>query len=98
MRFYQSPDTLLAEQDKFEVDIKDYTAGHINPVKFKAIRVAHGVYEQRQEHTYMIRIRCAAGGITPKQLKKVAEYNKMAVTSQGNEFAGGKFGYVKRPF
>lgn len=33
-----------------------------------------------------------------RQLKKVAEYNKMAVTSQGNAFAGGKFGYVKRPF
>jgi len=33
-----------------------------------------------------------------RQLKKVAEYNKMAVTSQGNEFVGGKFGYVKRPF
>ena len=73
MTFYKSPDTLFAEQDKFEEDIKSYTLGHINPVKFKAIRVAHGVYEQRQEHTYMIRIRCAAGGITPKQLKKVAE-------------------------
>lgn len=33
-----------------------------------------------------------------RQLKKVAEYNKMAVTSQGNAFAAGKFGYVKRPF
>ena len=33
-----------------------------------------------------------------RQLKKVAEYNKMAVASQGNAFAGGKFGYVKRPF
>ena len=33
-----------------------------------------------------------------RQLKKVAEYNKMAVTSQGNTLAAGKFGYVKRPF
>ncbi len=33
-----------------------------------------------------------------RQLKKVAEYNKIAVASQGNEFAAGKFGYVKRPF
>ena len=33
-----------------------------------------------------------------RQLKKVAEYNKIAVASQGNEFASGKFGYVKRPF
>ena len=53
----------------------DFSRGYINPIKFKAIRVAHGVYEQRQEHTYMIRIRCAAGGITPKQLKKVGSPN-----------------------
>ncbi|MBT5856288.1 hypothetical protein HOH87_06620 [bacterium] len=73
MRFYEVPDTLYAEQDQFDRDIKEYVEGRINPVKFKAIRVAHGVYEQRQEHTYMVRIRCAAGGITPTQLKKVSE-------------------------
>jgi sulfite reductase (ferredoxin) len=73
MRFYENAKVLLKEQDQFEVDINDFVAGKINPVKFKAIRVAHGVYEQRQENTYMIRIRCAAGGITPQQLKKVAE-------------------------
>lgn len=73
MKFYSTPKELVAEQDQFETDIKAYTRGDINPVKFKAIRVAHGVYEQRQEHTYMIRIRCAAGGITPAQLKKTAE-------------------------
>jgi len=72
-RFYELPETLPQEIDKFEEDIREYMTGNIEPVKFKAIRVAHGVYEQRQEHTYMIRIRCAACGITPKQLKKVAE-------------------------
>ncbi|MBG91188.1 MAG: sulfite reductase subunit beta (hemoprotein) [Actinobacteria bacterium] len=73
MRFYESASTLEKEQDQFDLDMKSFAAGEINPVKFKAIRVAHGVYEQRQEHTYMIRIRCAGGGITPSQLKKVAE-------------------------
>lgn len=77
MRFYENAPTLIAEQDQFEKDMIDFSAGVINPVKFKAIRVAHGVYEQRQEHTYMIRIRCAAGGITPKQLKKVAELGRL---------------------
>lgn len=73
MKFYEYPNTLYAEQDQFEEDVKEFSRGNINPIKFKAIRVAHGVYEQRQEHTYMIRIRCAAGGITPTQLKKVAD-------------------------
>ena len=73
MKFYENAPELIKEQDQFEKDIESYARGHINPIKFKAIRVAHGVYEQRQEYTYMIRIRCAAGGITPAQLKKVAE-------------------------
>ena len=51
MRFYSTPDVLLEEQDQFERDIQEFARGNINPVKFKAIRVAHGVYEQRQEHT-----------------------------------------------
>jgi sulfite reductase (ferredoxin) len=73
LRFYENAPTLLAEQDQFEEDIKDFVRGKINPIKFKAIRVAHGVYEQRQRDTYMIRIRCAAGGITPDQLRKTAQ-------------------------
>ncbi|RAP38849.1 sulfite reductase subunit beta (hemoprotein) [Candidatus Marinamargulisbacteria bacterium SCGC AAA071-K20] len=87
-RFYQSAPTLIAEQDQFEKDVKEFTAGNIHPVKFKGIRVAHGVYEQRQEHTYMIRIRCAAGGITPQQLKKVAEL--------GDKYGGGEVHFTTR--
>ncbi len=70
--FYELPDSLIEEQEQFGRDIKQFVMGHINPIQFKAIRVAHGVYEQRQNHTYMIRIRCAAGGINPHQLRKVA--------------------------
>ena len=33
-----------------------------------------------------------------RNLKKLAEYNKIALASQGNVFSEGKFGYVKRPF
>ncbi len=73
LTFYKNSDTLIAEQDQFEKDIAEFVNGDMDPVKFKAFRVAHGVYEQRQLDTYMIRIRCAAGGITPRQLRKVAE-------------------------
>ena len=73
MRFYESSPTLEKEHQQFEKDIADFKSGALNPIKFKAFRVAHGVYEQRQPDTYMIRIRCAAGGITPTQLKKASE-------------------------
>lgn len=73
MRFYESSPTLDKEHEQFEKDIAEFKSGVLNPIKFKAFRVAHGVYEQRQPDTYMIRIRCAAGGITPTQLKKASE-------------------------
>lgn len=88
MKFYDIPDVLYAEQDKFEQDIEEFKKGNIDPVKFKGIRVAHGVYEQRQPDTYMIRIRCAAGGITPAQLKKVAEL--------GDKYGGGEVHFTTR--
>ena len=88
MKFYETPEVLYQEQDQFEKDLLDFSQGHIHPVKFKGIRVAHGVYEQRQEHTYMIRIRCAAGGITPTQLKKVAEL--------GDKYGGGEVHFTTR--
>ena len=75
--FYELPDVLVKEQEQFGEDIKQFITGYINPIQFKAIRVAHGVYEQRQNHTYMIRIRCAAGGINPYQLQKVAELGSL---------------------
>ena len=88
MRFYDIPDTLTAEEDQFEIDLLDYASGRIEPVRFKAIRVAHGVYEQRQEHTYMIRIRCAAGGITPTQLRHVARL--------GQKYGSGEVHFTTR--
>jgi sulfite reductase beta subunit-like hemoprotein len=46
--------------------------GGIEAVKFKAIRVPMGIYEQRKNGTFMVRVRCAAGMITPGQLKELA--------------------------
>ena len=88
MRFYEISETLPKELEQFEDDIEAFKAGEIDPVKFKAIRVAHGVYEQRQENTYMIRIRCAAGGITPDQLKRTAE--------MGEQYGSGEVHFTTR--
>ena len=88
MRFYEISKTLPKELEQFEADIEAFKAGEIDPVKFKAIRVAHGVYEQRQENTYMIRIRCAAGGITPDQLKRTAE--------MGEQYGSGEVHFTTR--
>ena len=69
---YKIPSTLTEEIHYFDGLIDEFHAGKIEPVKFKAIRVPMGIYEQRKDGSYMVRIRCTGGFITPAQLKQVA--------------------------
>ena len=73
MNFYQNPHNLSQEIEHLEKSILDFRKGRMHPTQFKGIRVPFGVYEQRKDDTYMMRIRCAGGGATPGQLAKVAE-------------------------
>src|SRR5512133_2340941 len=70
---YQLPPTLSDDIAYFGSLVDEFNEGKIENVRFKAIRVPMGIYEQRKDGTYMVRIRCAGGYISPSQLKKVAE-------------------------
>ncbi len=70
---YTIPESLTDEIDELQSLIGGYLKERVSAVELKAHRVPFGVYEQRKKGTYMVRIRCAAGIITPVQLKKVAE-------------------------
>jgi sulfite reductase (ferredoxin) len=70
---YQLPPTLSDDIAFFGSLVDEFNEGKIENVRFKAIRVPMGIYEQRKDGTYMVRIRCAGGYISPSQLKKVAE-------------------------
>ncbi|NOY97137.1 MAG: sulfite reductase subunit beta (hemoprotein) [Chlorobi bacterium] len=70
---YTLPSTLKQEIGKYNDLIKEYQSKKIDPKEFKAFRVPMGIYEQREDGTYMVRVRCSAGFITPAQLKRVAE-------------------------
>ncbi|HZL12043.1 MAG TPA: sulfurtransferase TusA family protein [Prolixibacteraceae bacterium] len=69
---YNIPESLKTEIGDFAKHVTDFRNGEIEAVKFKAIRVPMGIYEQRANGTFMVRVRCAAGMITPTQLKNVA--------------------------
>lgn len=69
---YTIPDSVKSEIGAFAKHVHDFKNGEIEAVKFKAIRVPMGIYEQRVNGTFMVRVRCAAGMITPRQLKEVA--------------------------
>jgi sulfite reductase (ferredoxin) len=70
---YTLPASLSEDIKYFGSLVAEFLDGKLEPVKFKGIRVPMGIYEQRKDGTFMVRIRCAAGFITPFQLKKVAE-------------------------
>jgi sulfite reductase (ferredoxin) len=75
---YKLPTTLTEDIAYFGTLIDDFHQGKIEPVKFKGNRVPMGIYEQRKDGTYMVRVRCTGGYISPEQLKQVA------LTAQGH--------------
>lgn len=72
MQGYNLPSGLDKEIGELEELLRKYKRGEVSATEVKAHRVPFGVYEQREADTYMVRIRCAAGAVTPSQLEGVA--------------------------
>lgn len=70
---YIIPDSLTADIQYNQLLIEKFERGEISGAQLKSNRVPMGIYEQRQDGRYMLRIRCTGGLITPTQLRKVAE-------------------------
>lgn len=70
--FYEIPISLNQDITEYEDLVEKYIKGDVKKVKFKAIRVPMGVYEQRDNEKYMMRIRLPGGGINPDQLIGIA--------------------------
>lgn len=69
---YQLPTTLSEDLIYFGTLVDDFTQGKTSAAQFKANRVPMGIYEQRKDGTYMVRVRCTGGFISPEQLRQVA--------------------------
>lgn len=76
MSFYTVPPSLAPEIDDLEGQIRQFQAGQLDPTAFKARRVPFGIYEQRKDNTYMVRVRCPGGAVTPRQLHTIAELSQ----------------------
>lgn len=65
----------LVEKDIIELaeKIERFKAGDIAEPKFRSLRLARGVYGQRQPGVQMIRIKLPYGKISPKQLIAIAD-------------------------
>jgi len=65
----------LVEKDILELErkIHQFKAGEIHEEKFRSLRLARGVYGQRQQGVQMIRIKLPFGKLTAKQLLRISD-------------------------
>ncbi len=65
----------VVEKDIIDLEqkIRDFKEGKIHDEKFRSLRLARGVYGQRQHGVQMVRIKLPFGKITFKQLLKIAD-------------------------
>jgi sulfite reductase (ferredoxin) len=65
---------VLVEKDIIDLDrkIREFRDGKIHEEKFRSLRLARGVYGQRQQGVQMIRIKLPFGKISTKQLVRIA--------------------------
>jgi len=68
--------------------IELFKDGKISDDKFRALRLAHGVYGQRQQGVQMIRIKLPFGKVTTTQLRRISDVS--------DEFSTGKLHITTR--
>jgi sulfite reductase (ferredoxin) len=56
----------------YAAELERFAAGAIDAAAFKPFRAAHGVYEQRQDGTYMVRTRVTGGLLGAAQAQAIA--------------------------
>ncbi len=69
---YDLPPTLQADLEQLRTHIAEFEAGSLAAEAFRSHRVPQGVYEQRKDGTYMLRIRVPGGGLLPHQMRSAA--------------------------
>lgn len=76
-------DNPVVEKDVVDLakKIQVFKEGKIDPDKFRSLRLARGVYGQRQPGNQMVRIKIPFGRMTVKQLKRIADIS--------TEYGGG---------
>ncbi|MBW8035416.1 MAG: sulfite reductase, beta subunit (hemoprotein) [Planctomycetes bacterium] len=70
------PITVTEDVSKFRSEVQKFLDGDTTPIAFRAYRVPMGIYEQREEGKYMVRIRIGAGLVKPYQLQRISQLSK----------------------
>lgn len=65
----------VVEKDIIELEkkIRQFKEGHLDEEKFRSLRLARGVYGQRQPGVQMIRIKLPYGKVSSRQLRRISD-------------------------
>lgn len=69
---YRLPADAAADIETYAGEVARFQSGELAPAVFKARRVPRGVYEQRRDGTYMVRVRVAGGALAAPPANKIA--------------------------
>lgn len=73
---YTIPESVVEAAEQHARDVERFLAGDLPEELFKARRVPRGIYKQRQEGLYMVRVRIAGGFLWPSQAHRLAELSR----------------------
>src|SRR5215469_17549212 len=85
--FCDIPANLSDEIDGLDGVVQRYLAGDIDTDFLRIRRVPFGCYEQGQNRTYMLRVRCPGDALTPRQLLAIAALFEMLARNGGEILA-----------
>ena len=74
----------LGDVDEFIKRTQDYAAGLLGADEYRAYRLTRGVYGQRQDDVFMLRIKMPGGIVLPDQLRRVADVIDKAPDRMGH--------------
>jgi sulfite reductase (ferredoxin) len=73
---YRLPEGLAEDVTLFFKKVEDFKRGDLSLSDFRAFRAARGVYEERQDGEYMLRVRLPGGGLTAHQMRLLSQTAK----------------------
>src|ERR1035437_5512263 len=95
--YYRLPSDLLKDIEEYAGEVKRFLAKQLPPAVFKAKRVPRGIYEQRRDGTYMLRVRVAGGALTAAQVCALAEFSRDFSNGSLHVTPGRMFNFTMSP-
>ena len=70
------PADAAQEIDNIEAEIHRFLHGELSPERFRAFRLGHGIYGQRQPGVQMLRVKIPSGILNGRQLRRLADISE----------------------